>query len=338
MTVEQTHTALDVWCQRRGDLRTRADGASGKFTVATLAAAEPLRPTGRTYTAGLVVQRMVSARALVAYDGNFYSVPSELARTAVTLARRLGAATSTSSPAARPATRWCSPATLTPAGAGALIRTGSHVTALNAAAMAASTPAFPHRRKQRIPPGPQAARPPSPLHPPRPPAPLSSSTCSAIPPPQPGGTVSHDQQQNAADPASQQRHLRLKSTAVIPQPPNQIDNRRCRTSRGGRLFNLTPPITGRQRVEWAFNGFKGRRTIAAATASRRRLAPRSRTSQPSSSGYAPHKSCTYLRRSMTMAMPWPPPTHMLSSPMVPPVERRPLSSVVMMRAPVMPNG
>ena len=41
-----------------------------------------------------------------------------------------------------------------------------------------------------------------------------------------------------------------------------------------------------------------------------------------------------LRRSTIMAMPWPPPTHMDSRPMVLPVSSSALSSVVMMRAPV----
>jgi alkanesulfonate monooxygenase SsuD/methylene tetrahydromethanopterin reductase-like flavin-dependent oxidoreductase (luciferase family) len=43
-------------------------------------------------------------------------------------------------------------------------------------------------------------------------------------------------------------------------------------------------------------------------------------------------------RSTTMAMPWPPPTHIDSRPKVLSASCRPLSSVVMMRAPVMPNG
>jgi hypothetical protein len=41
-------------------------------------------------------------------------------------------------------------------GAGVTIRTEGHVTALNSAALAAFTTAPPHRRKQRIPPGPAA--------------------------------------------------------------------------------------------------------------------------------------------------------------------------------------
>ena len=41
-------------------------------------------------------------------------------------------------------------------GTGATERTDTHVTALNTAAMTASTSAAPHRSKQRIPPGPDA--------------------------------------------------------------------------------------------------------------------------------------------------------------------------------------
>jgi hypothetical protein len=43
-----------------------------------------------------------------------------------------------------------------PDGAGAVIRDNVHVTALDHAAMNAATSAAPHRRKQRIPPGPTA--------------------------------------------------------------------------------------------------------------------------------------------------------------------------------------
>jgi len=45
---------------------------------------------------------------------------------------------------------------LAPAGAGAIVRDTGHVLALERAAMAAFTDAAPHRRKQRIPPGPAA--------------------------------------------------------------------------------------------------------------------------------------------------------------------------------------
>ena len=46
--------------------------------------------------------------------------------------------------------------TLAPAGAGVMVRDHGHVLALDQAAMTAASPAAPHRRKQRIPPGPAA--------------------------------------------------------------------------------------------------------------------------------------------------------------------------------------
>ena len=45
---------------------------------------------------------------------------------------------------------------LAPAGAGVMVRDHGHVLALEQAAMTAASPAAPHRRKQRIPPGPAA--------------------------------------------------------------------------------------------------------------------------------------------------------------------------------------
>ena len=45
-----------------------------------------------------------------------------------------------------------------------------------------------------------------------------------------------------------------------------------------------------------------------------------------------------LRRSKTIAMPWPPPTHMVSRPIVLSWNWRLFSSVVAILAPVMPNG
>ncbi|MFZ0158201.1 MAG: IS21 family transposase, partial [Kineosporiaceae bacterium] len=90
VTVEQAQRLLDAWCSTRGDVRMRAT-TDGKATVATVAAAEPLRPTPATpFPATLSVERLVSAQALVAYRGNFYSVPPELAGAPVTVTVRLG--------------------------------------------------------------------------------------------------------------------------------------------------------------------------------------------------------------------------------------------------------
>ena len=151
-TPEQAQASLDRWCLLRGDTRMRPTGA-GKSTVATVAATEPLAPLPGPFPAVLTVQRTATAQALVCFRGNHYSVPPELARAQITVSHRLGAAsielaTSSGIIIARHA--------LAPAGAGATIRDTGHVQALERAAMAAFTTGAPHRRKQRIPPGPAA--------------------------------------------------------------------------------------------------------------------------------------------------------------------------------------
>lgn len=159
VTVEQAQARLNAWCAERGDARARST-PEGKSTVAVLAAAEPLAAVAAPFPAILNVARTVSAQALVSWRGNRYSVPPELAGAAVRVNVRLGAGhldiTTTSAngltlPVVIARHR------LAPDGAGVMVRDHGHVIALDAAAMAASTPAAPHRSKQRIPPG-QAAR------------------------------------------------------------------------------------------------------------------------------------------------------------------------------------
>ena len=149
---EQAQTSLDRWCLLRGDTRLRPT-SDGRATVATVAAREPLVLVPAPFPAVLSVERTASAQALVAFCGNRYSVPPELARAQITVSHRLGAthidlATGSGIIIARHA--------LAPAGAGATVRDTGHVQALERAAMAAFTDAAPHRRKQRIPPGPAA--------------------------------------------------------------------------------------------------------------------------------------------------------------------------------------
>ena len=154
VTVEAAQRRLDDWCSRRGDTRIRAT-ADGKYSVATVAAREPLAPVpAAPFPAELVVARTVSAQALVAYAGNFYSVAPDLARANVTVRVRLGAAhleittaTEHTVPVVLARHR------LAPAGAGVMVRDHGHVLALEGAAMAAATSAPPHRSKARIPPG-----------------------------------------------------------------------------------------------------------------------------------------------------------------------------------------
>ena len=95
----------------------------------------------------------MSAQALVSFRGNRYSVPPELANGPVTVSHRLGS----------PVLAFVTDRGVTVAlhhraadSTGATIRSEHHVTALNKAALAAFTTAKPHRRKERIPPGPAA--------------------------------------------------------------------------------------------------------------------------------------------------------------------------------------
>ncbi|MGI8306047.1 IS21 family transposase [Saccharopolyspora hattusasensis] len=153
VTPEQAQQRLEAWCSTRGDTRLRAT-ADGKASVATVAAAEPLRtPPADPFPATLTVTRIVSAQALVSFRGNRYSVAPELAGATVTVSHRLGAghvdvATESGTVIARH--------TLAPEGAGVMVRDHGHVLALEKAALAATTTARPHRSKQRIPPGPDA--------------------------------------------------------------------------------------------------------------------------------------------------------------------------------------
>ena len=106
------------------------------------------------YPAILTESRVVSRQALVSYRGNRYSVPPELASAQVTVTRVLGAevidiVTGSQITIARHR--------LAPDGAGVMVRDHGHVHALEQVAMAAAgTGGRPHRRKERIPPGPEA--------------------------------------------------------------------------------------------------------------------------------------------------------------------------------------
>ena len=87
-TIAGAQAVFDRFAQLRGDTRLRpvqgSGGARGKASVATVAKAEPLAPVPATpFPATITEQRVVSAQALAAWRGNFYSVPPELARATV---------------------------------------------------------------------------------------------------------------------------------------------------------------------------------------------------------------------------------------------------------------
>ena len=154
ITVEQAQASLDEFCRVRGDARLRLSAVDGRATVLTVAEREQLAPVPTVpFPATISEERVVSAQALVAWRGNFYSVPPELARAHVTVSQRLGephvdVATSSGTVIARHE--------LAPDGAGVMVRDHGHVIALEQLVLAGHDTSRPHRRKERIPPGPAA--------------------------------------------------------------------------------------------------------------------------------------------------------------------------------------
>ncbi len=148
-TVLEAQASLDRWCVEVADARRR-----GQQTVAELAAAEPLSPLPPVaYPAVLDVERIVSASALVSFDGNRYSVPPALAGQSVRVSHRLG----------EPVLRVVSAAGVlvathrrAPAGAGQLVRQPVHAAALEQAVLAAFTTRRPCARKPNRPPSSEA--------------------------------------------------------------------------------------------------------------------------------------------------------------------------------------
>lgn len=157
ITVAQAQARIDAWCQAKGDARRRvvleADGTHRATTVGQLAAAEPLRPLPTPFPVLTQVRRTVTAQGLVAYAGNFYSVPPELARGQVIVSLTHGSDEVHIAAAATPQVVLARHRLLAP-GTGATVRTEHHVTALNTAAMtAAAGDQTRHRHKRRVPPG-----------------------------------------------------------------------------------------------------------------------------------------------------------------------------------------
>ena len=151
VTVEQAQADLDRFASVRGDTRMRAtpEGKPRRRVADT----EPLHPVpAAPYPVIVAEERNASRQALVGYRGNRYSVPPELAAHGWS----------------DPPGRWRvhrhrhhrrdhrRPAQALADGLGATVRDSGHVIALDAAAMAAASSGRGHRRKQRIPPGPEA--------------------------------------------------------------------------------------------------------------------------------------------------------------------------------------
>jgi transposase len=152
-TVEQAQASVDRFARVRGDTRLRAT-ADGRSSVAVVAKAEPLTAAPPApYPVIVAETRTASRQALVPYRGNRYSVPPELAAAQVVVSHPVGG-------------QFCDIATasgivvarhqMAADGLGVMVRDSGHVIALDAAAMATATSGRPHRRKERIPPGPAA--------------------------------------------------------------------------------------------------------------------------------------------------------------------------------------
>lgn len=150
ITAEAAQTSLNRFASVRGDTRLRAT-ADGRSTVATVAQTEPLQPVATTpYPVIVVEERTASRQALVAYRGNRYSVPPELAMAQVVVSQPVGGQyIDIATPAAIVIARH----KLLADGLGGTVRDAGHVIALDRAAMNAANPERAHRRKDRIPPG-----------------------------------------------------------------------------------------------------------------------------------------------------------------------------------------
>jgi len=153
VTVEAAQASLDRLARVRGDTRLRAT-ADGRSSVAVVAKTEPLAPVpALPYPVIVSETRAASRQALVSYRGNRYSVPPELAAAQVVVSHPVGGqfvdiATTGGIVVARHR--------LAADGLGVMVRDSGHVIALDAAAISTAAAGRPHRRKERIPPGPAA--------------------------------------------------------------------------------------------------------------------------------------------------------------------------------------
>lgn len=154
LTLEQAQASVQAFATRQD--QRRRESQTGSTTAAAMFAAERLRPLPvGVFPVVVSEQRTATRQALIDWRGNRYSVPPELAAAKVTVQQRLGGttidiATASGTVVARHA--------LAQPGLGVTVRDNGHVTALEAIALASAPPGRPHRRKERIPPGPAALR------------------------------------------------------------------------------------------------------------------------------------------------------------------------------------
>ncbi len=144
-TMAEAQTSFDRWCDEVADQRRRPAGTVGQVGVA-----EPLRALPHTaYPAMIAVERKASRSALVAFEGNHYSVPPAQAGRTVVVHARVG----------EPVVRILSTAgeiatthRRVAAGSGQTVRRAEHAAALERAVLAAFATDHGCRRKANRPP------------------------------------------------------------------------------------------------------------------------------------------------------------------------------------------
>ena len=145
-TMAEAQRSLDLWSVEVADQRRASDG-----TVGELGAAEPLRSLpAAAYPALIAVERKASRSALIAFEGNRYSVAPGYAARTLTVHARVG----------EPSLRILSAAgelvathRRAPAGAGQTTRSPEHAAMLEQAVLAAFTTDHACPRKANRPPG-----------------------------------------------------------------------------------------------------------------------------------------------------------------------------------------
>lgn len=148
-TIAAAQRDLDAWTVRVSDTRRR-----GQSTVGELGAEEPLRALpALAFPAEIRVERVASRSALVAFEGNRYSVPATHAGRRVVVRCRVGEPTLQILATTGAQVAIHRRATL---GADQLVRSAEHATGLEQAVLAAFTTQTACRKKVNRPPGPDA--------------------------------------------------------------------------------------------------------------------------------------------------------------------------------------
>jgi len=150
LTAAEAQASVDRFCVEVADLRRRGEGSIGELAEHEWLRGLPLLP----FPAEIVAERPVGRSALVAFEGNSYSVAAALAgERQVTVRARLGEQTVRIFSAAGVLLATHGRA---PAGAGQIVRSAEHAADLEATVLSVFTTRPPCRRKQNRPPGPAA--------------------------------------------------------------------------------------------------------------------------------------------------------------------------------------